>query len=140
MFDNSSRVLQNIWDSGIDQSITTSGTASEVMSGVSFSAMVYSPYQSNPPQSYVDLNRALTQRSQQEQVAEKLGVISESIKTEYQNAWLGLHSTQHDKTRTPMFLIREVVRCLYEYYAPDQKVKEMFPEIVGERICIEVIG
>ncbi len=133
MLDNSNRVLKNIWESGIDQSIDTAGTASEVMSGVSFSAMVYSPYQSNPPQSYIDLNRSLTQRNQQEQVAEKLGMIDPSLKIEYQNAWLGLHTTQQDKTRAPMFLIREVIRRLFEHYAPDQKVREMFPEIKDQK-------
>lgn len=133
MLDNSNRVLQNIWDSGIDQSITTSGTASEVMSGVSFSAMVYSPYQSNPPQSYIDLNRTLVQRNQQEQVAEKLDLIDQGLKVEYQNAWLGLHTTQEDKTRAPMFLIREVIRRLFEHYAPNQKVKDMFSEIKDDK-------
>lgn len=133
MLNNSNNVLQNLWESGIDQSITTSGTASEVMSGVSFSAMVYSPYQTNPPQSYVDLNRSLTQRNQQKQVADKLGFIDQSIKVEYQNAWSGLHVTQEDKTRAPMFLIREVIRRLFEHYAPDQKVREMFLEIKDDK-------
>jgi hypothetical protein len=95
--------------------------------------MVYSPYESNPPQSYIDLNRSLTQRNQQEQVAERLGLIDQSLKNEYQNAWSGLHSTKVDKTRAPMFLIREVIRRLFEHYAPDQKVKEMFPEIKTDK-------
>ncbi len=133
MLDNSNRVLQNIWDSNIDQSITTSGTASEAMSGVSFSAMVYSPYQSNPPQSYIDMNKSLTQRNQQEQVTDKLGLIDQGLKVEYQNAWSGLHTTQQDKTRAPMFLIREVIRRLFEHYAPDQGVKDMFPEIKDDK-------
>lgn len=133
MLDGSNRVLQDIWDSGIDQSLSTAGTASEVMSGVAFSAFVYTPHQAHPPQSYVDLNQALTQRNLQEQVADKLGMIDGSLKTEYLNAWSGLHTTQHDSTRAPMFLIREVIRRLYEHFAPDQKVKEMFPEIVEDK-------
>jgi len=129
MLDSSNRVLNDIWNSGIDQSITTSGTASEVLSGVSFSAMVYTPYQANPPQSYLDLNRTLTQRNQQEETAQRLGHIEQSLKNEYNNAWLGVHTAEKDKTRAPMFLIREVVRRLLEHFAPDEKVKEMFPEI-----------
>lgn len=126
MVDSSNRLLGDIWDSGIDQSLSTAGTTSEAFSGISFSAVANSPYKSNPPQPYFELKRVLDQRSQQEKVAERLGWIDQSLKDEYLNAWQSLHRTQKDKERGSMFLIREVIRRLFEHYAPNEKVIEMF--------------
>lgn len=130
---NSERLVSDIWDSGIDQSVSTAGTSSEALSGISFSAVTYSPYSSNPPQPYFTLKRVLDQRSQQEKVAERLGMIEWSLKDEYLNAWRGLHIAQNDKERAPMLLIREVIRRLLEHYAPDGKVIEMFDEIKSKK-------
>lgn len=129
MVDSSNRLLGDIWDSGIDQSVSTAGTSSEALSGISFSAVVYSPYSSNPPEPYFALKRVLDQRSQQEKVADRLGMVDRSLKDEYLNAWQGLHKMQNDKERAPMFLIREVIRRLFGHYAPDEKVIEMFDEV-----------
>ncbi|MDD3679272.1 MAG: hypothetical protein PHX72_00195, partial [Candidatus Shapirobacteria bacterium] len=126
---NTERLANNIWYSGnIDQSLSTVGTSSEALSGIAFSAVTYSPYSSNPPQPYFALKRVLEQRSQQEKTAERLGWIDQSLKDEYLNVWRGLHTAQDDKERAPMFLIREVIRRLFEHYAPDEKVMEMFDE------------
>lgn len=130
VLENSNRVLQNIWDSGIEQSLYTAGTASEVLSGVSFSAVVYSPpMRANPPQSYIDLTNSLTQRNQQQTVIDKLEQIDPNIRIEYENAWSSLRGGIVDKTRGPMFLIREAIRNLYDHYAPDTEILKMFPEI-----------
>lgn len=130
---NSERLANNIWYSGIDQSVSTAGTSSEALSGISFSAVTHSLYSSNPPQPYFALKRVLDQRSQQEKVAERLGMIDQSLKDEYLNAWWGLHTAQNDKERAPMFLIREVMRRLFEHYAPDEKVIEMFDEVKSKK-------
>jgi len=130
---NSERLVDNIWDSGIDQSVSTTGTSSEALSGISFSAVTCSPYSSNFSQPYFTLKRVLDQRSQQEKVAERLGMIEWSLKDEYLNAWRGLHIAQNDKERAPMFLIREIIRRLFEHYAPDEKVIEMFDEIKSKK-------
>lgn len=129
MLDQSNNVLNNISDSRIDELLDIVGTASTAMSGVSFSAISFSPYQNNPPQAYVELNMVSTQRNQQPAIADRLGLIDPSLKSEYENAWSNLYSSIFDKTRSPMFLIREVVRRLYDRYAPDNKVMKMFPEI-----------
>jgi len=129
MVDNSNKILKDIWDNGIDPSITTSGTASESMSGISFSAVTYS-VNSTPPQSYIDLDKVLIQRNQQTLITQKLETIDPSLKYEYENAWAGLYMTVNDKTRSPMFLIREVIRRLYDHYAPDDKIMELFPNIL----------
>ena len=127
---NSERLANNIYYSKeIDESISTVGTSSEALSGIAFSAVTYSPYSSNPPEPYFALKRVLDQRSQQKKVAERLGMIDQSLRNEYLNAWRGFHTAQNDKERAPMFLIREVIRRLFEHYAPDEKVIEMFNEV-----------
>lgn len=129
MLNQSNHLLDITQNSGIDESLNTAGTALTSLSGVSFSAISSSPFQNNPPQAYIELNRILTQRNQQPTIASKLGSINQSLRNEYENAWAGLYSSVDDKTRSPMFLMREVVRRLYDNYAPDDQVMKLFPEL-----------
>jgi len=48
---------------------------------------------------------------------------------EYDNAWIALRATSTDETRSPMFLMREVVRRLFEFFAPDDEVMKYFDKI-----------
>lgn len=108
----------------IDNSLFTAGTASESMYGamVSGASLSYPPGQ--VPKSYYNLEKIVLQKSQQDGISQQLKTIDISLADEYDNAWSGLHITENDKARSPMFLIREVVTRLYHYYAPDDKVRQ----------------
>lgn len=126
MLDNSNEILRQIQDNGIEPLITTSGTASEVMGGVSYSAFTYSVNNIKPTQSYINLDKVLSQRNQESVIAQRLGEIDPFLKEEYENAWRGFYMTIDDKTRSPMFLMREVIRGLYDHYAPDDEVMKLY--------------
>jgi len=124
MLQQSQKVAMWVEDSHIDNCLFTAGTASEVMGGtiISGASLSYPPRQFPP--SYHNLEKIMSQRLQQEEISQKLRAIDESLGNEYDNAWAGLHTATKDKTRSPMFLIREVVIRLYHYHAPDEKVRE----------------
>lgn len=119
----SEKVAMWVEDSQIDNCLFTAGTASEVMMGttVSGASLSYPPGQLPP--SCHNLEKIMSQRSQQEETSQKLRAIDKSLGDEYDNAWAGLHTATRDETRSPMFLIREVVMRLYHHYAPDEKVR-----------------
>lgn len=131
---NSENIVKYIDNSHIDQAIFTAMSASEVSAGTvaSGASLSYPPNQL--PQAYHQLDSILSQRTNQADVSQKLRLIEPSLADEYDNAWLGLHSTLKDETRSPMFLIREVVNRLYHHYAPDVKVQVHFNLNKNEKI------
>jgi hypothetical protein len=131
---NSEKVAMYIDDSQIDKAIFTAVSASEVSAGtvVSGASLAYPPNQL--PQAYYQLDSVLSQRTNQTDISQRLRLIDPSLADEYDNAWLGLHSAPKDETRSPMFLIREVVTRLYHHYAPDSKVRPQFNLGQGEKI------
>lgn len=122
----SRRVAQYVLDSRIDNTMFTVGTASETMAGtvVSGASISYPPGQL--PKSYFELNKIMDQRSHQKDISQKLKQIDRSLADEYDNAWINLRTSVKDKTRSPMFLIREVIGRLYKYFAPDKETREFF--------------
>lgn len=126
MLQQSEKVAVWVENSQIDNCLFTAGTASEAMGGTTISGASISYLQEQLPPSYHNLEKIMTQRLQQEEISQKLRAIDASLGDEYDNAWAGLHMTIRDETRSPMFLIREVVTRLYHYYAPDDKVREFY--------------
>ena len=123
MLQQSEKVAMWVDQSSIDNSLFTVGTASEAMFGATISGASLSYPPGQVPQSYYNLEKVVSQRSQQDEISQKLRAIDDSLADEYDNAWAGLHTTIKDKTRSPRFLIREVVNRLYHHYAPDDKVR-----------------
>lgn len=119
---NSQRILNQLSQSGIDDSTSTAGTAITTMSGVlaSGASGAYPP--NAYPTAYLGLKRVIDQRSQQEEIAGRLAQLDTSIADEYNNAWQNLYIATRDKTRSPMFLIREVYTRLLHRFAPDEEV------------------
>jgi len=133
----SQRIVDSLWgNSQIDDSISTASTASEYMAGTAMSGATLSYPPGAYPNSYHQLNRIIDQRNEGGSIASKLEIIEQSLADEYRNAWQNLHISSKDKTRSPMFLIREVVTRLYHHYAPDEKVKQYF---LSDKKATEVI-
>jgi len=124
MLQQSENVAMWVDQSQIDNSLFTAGTASEAMYGTTISGASLSYPPGQIPQSYYNLEKVVTQKSQQDEISQQLRAINSSLADEYDNAWLGLRIAIKDETRSPMFLIREVVNRLYHHYAPDDKVRE----------------
>jgi len=123
MLQQSERVAMWVEDNQIDNSLFTAGTASEAMFGTTISGASISYPPGQVPLACHNLEKIMSQRSQQDEISQKLRAIDGSLADEYDNAWAGLHTAIKDKTRSPMLLIREVVNRLYHYYAPDDKVR-----------------
>ncbi len=110
----------------IDDCISTAGTASDSMGGILSSGATLSYPPDQLPQSYYHVDSVMKQRINQKETYSKLEKIDTSLAETYENAWKSLRTTVKDKTRGPMFLIREVVRRLYHYFAPDGKVRDYY--------------
>ena len=123
---NSEKITTYIDDSHIEQSIYTASAIGESGAGTAISGATLSYPPDKLPQAYYQLDKVVSQRTNQDDISQKLRLIDPSLADEYDNAWLGLHSTPTDENRSPMFLMREVVNRLYEHYAPDDKVMAQF--------------
>jgi len=121
----SNNVFINLKNSGLDESLYTAGTAYVAASGVAIST-ASTAYLGMLPTSYRKLVEIVDQRSEQEKISSGLSEYSPVIADIYNNAWSNLHTTMQDKTRAPMFLIREVIRQLLDIFAPDKKVMEKY--------------
>ncbi len=130
----SEKVAMWIDQSNIDNSLFTAGTASEAMFGTTISGASLSYPPGQVPQSYYNLEKVVSQRSQQDEISQKLRAIDGSLADEYDNAWAGLHTAIKDKTRSPMLLIREVVNRLYHHYAPDDRVRSFHSLTSADKI------
>ena len=127
MLKQSQRVVDSLWsNSQIDESISTASTASEYMAGTAMSGATLSYPLGAYPNSYHQLNNIIIQRNETDLITSKLEAIEQSLADEYRNAWMNLHVSSKDETRSPMFLIREVVTRLYHHYGPDEQVKQYF--------------
>lgn len=113
---------EKLFGKKIEESIQVAGTVSIAFSGVAASGVSLSYPLEAYPQSYSHLTKLLDQSDRNSLIKEKLEKIDKSLAVEYENAWKQLYSLQDDKTRTPMFLIREVFNRLLYYFAPDLEV------------------
>lgn len=134
LIQNSEKIATYIDESHIDQSIYTASAIGESIAGTAISGATLSYPPDKLPQAYYQLDKVVSQRTNHVDISQKLRSIDPSLADEYDNAWLGLHATSKDETRSPMLLIREVVNRLYHHYAPDYKVKAHFNLSKDEKI------
>jgi hypothetical protein len=120
---NSTEIIRMNRESTIESALATAGSASMALYGVSSSTISFSCYE-NLPKPFTLLSKVIEGNNYQQEISNKLKKIDPSLCKEYENAWTFLYSADKDNTRLPMFSIREVIRRLYEYYAPDIKVRE----------------
>lgn len=109
--------------SRINQAINSMGTINTAFSGIAMSGASISYPPNQIPQAYVNLVRINEQQSQQDNISNRIRKINSALADEYDNVWNTLYSTIKDQTRSPMFLIREVVTHLLHHYAPDTEVR-----------------
>lgn len=121
---NTEEMAMWIDSSNIDQSINTASAIVQSGAGTAISGATLSYPPDKLPQAYFQLDKVVSQRSDQSDISQKLRLIDSSLADEYDNAWLGLHSIPKDETRSPMFLMREVMNRLYHHYAPDDEVRK----------------
>lgn len=108
-------------------SLDALGSVTQAMTTVTYSGTAF--VQSNNPiqqKSFQPIIQIIDHTKHEINVVEALKNIDQSLADEYQNAWNGLYSAIIDATRSPMFLIREVVTRLYDHFANDQDVKTFF--------------
>lgn len=109
------------------QSLDALGSVSQAMTTVTYSGTAYmqpnQPFQRSP---FQPISQIIDHTKNEKDITKVLQGIDQSLADEYQNAWKALYSTVTDPTRSPMFLIREVVNRLYDYFASEQDVKAYF--------------
>lgn len=119
----SEKLVAQVEQSQIGKLIFTGSSATEAMTGATFSGALFSyPHDQLPP-SYYGLEKLVSQRLDEQETSKKLRAIDESLADEYDNAWAGLHTATKDKTRNPMFSMREVITRLLHHYAPDHETQ-----------------
>lgn len=123
---NSQEITTYLDQSHIDQSIYTASAIGESIAGTAISGASLSYPPGQLPQAYYQLDKVISQHSNQTNISQRLRSIDSSLADEYDNAWRALHSASTDETRSPMFLMREVINRLYHHYAPDDKVRIHF--------------
>lgn len=119
-----SESIGSFWDSTlIDTSMLTASTASEALYGTTISGVsVYYPPHLYPPQ-ISQIGEIVAEQEHKDEVARKLRTIDESLEETYQSAWSSYYSGIRDKTRGPLFLMREVVRRVIDHFAPDDDTR-----------------
>jgi hypothetical protein len=127
----SDRMLRSILNTKLF--ISTASTASESLAGTVATGTMLSYPQHTYPKSYYQMIKVIEQKNDNEEISNKLRLIDDSLANEYENAWKSLHTTSKDETRSPMFLMREVINRLYHYYAPDNEVIK-FHNIINNEI------
>lgn len=109
------------------QSLAALGSVSQAMTAVTYSGTAFmqpnNPFQQDPFQPIVQI---LDHAKHETDIKTTLQGIDQSLADEYENAWNELYSGITDPTRSPMFLIREVVTRLYDHFASDQDVKAFY--------------
>lgn len=119
----SDNLVAQVEQSQIGKLIFTGSSATEAMTGATISGALFSyPHDQLPP-SYYHLEEVASQRLHRGEISKKLRAIDESLADEYDNAWAGLYMTTKDKTRNPMFSMREVITRLFHHYAPDSEAR-----------------
>ena len=115
-------LIREIGSSPMKAYMTAAGSTSVASSAVVMSGATLSYPPEHLPKAYYNLVKINDQQINQEAISGKLNIIDTSLAVEYNNAWNSFYSDTLDRTRTPMFLMREVVRRIIETFAPDQKV------------------
>lgn len=105
------------------QTLNSLGTISTAFSGIAMSGASISYPPNQIPQAYINLARLNEQQNQQSDISSRIRKVNPALADEYDNVWTALYSTLKDQTRSPMFLIREVVTHLFHHYAPDNEVR-----------------
>jgi len=100
--------------------------AVENAASLTVSAGTYSFKKMDMPNYYSVLRGNLKQKMDQNEIILKLKKINPNFANKYENAWKNLHTTFNDPARSPLFLIREVIRNVFDYYAPEEKLKTVY--------------
>ena len=136
MLKQSQQISGYVSNDQIDDCISTAGTITDSMGGIVSSGATISYPQNQLPQAYHRVDSIMSQRTNQEETHDRLRIIDVSLADTYDSAWKSLGTTIKDKTRGPMFLMREVITRLYQNFAPDNKVKEYYSN--NEQVTEEI--
>jgi hypothetical protein len=104
--------------------VATAGTMviSGVAVGTSFNG-------DTAPSYYTKLVKFIAQKDNRPEIYRKLKEINSALAEEYNNAWNSFHTLTEDKTRSPMFLMREVInKLLFIHFAPQDSVENYCKE------------
>jgi hypothetical protein len=71
----------------------------------------------------IKLLASVRQRSEQDELINRLNQVEPSLGRIYVNAWSNLYTAPFDPTRGPMFLMREVIRQLIDHYVSEEEIK-----------------
>lgn len=132
LLNQSKDLVQYVDSSKIPQALTSLGTISVAGSGIIMSGVSLMYTQSQIPQAYVNLERLNNQQIQQTDISNRIRAVNPTLADEYDNAWTSLYSGITDKTRSPMFLMREVITHLIHHYSPDNSVRTFHSLPTGE--------
>ncbi len=113
---------QPAWFNQFDAVSSTASTTSLSMYGTMSSFATISLPPQHVPQSYYQAKKIVEQHEGQSDLESKLRSIDPVLATQYSNAWENLRVQSVDPARAPMFLIREVLRVMYQKCAPDAEV------------------
>lgn len=113
---------QPSWYQQFDAVSSTASASSVSMYGTISSLVSLSIPEQHIPQSYYQTKKIIDQQESQEDLAKELEAIKPTLAVQYRNAWKALRTQETDPTRSPMFLMREVLRGMYEVCAPDEDV------------------
>lgn len=131
LLNQSNDLVQYVETSKIPQTLISLGTISVAGSAVAMSGASLSYPPNQIPQAYVNLERLNNQQVHQNDISSRIRTVNPALADEYDNVWTSFYSGTTDKTRSPMFLMREVITHLIHHYSPDDKTKGFHSLPVG---------
>lgn len=130
---NSQEIVTYVDTSNLRQTINFTASLNAAIAGTAIAGATISYPPNQLPQSYFELDKVVDQRTNRVGISQRIRLVNTNLANEYDNAWSGLHSTSTDQTRSPMFLMREVVTQLINYYAPDSDVRNFYALASADR-------
>jgi len=126
LYDQSEFIFNEIQNIKAKDLFSTTVFITDTGSSTAVSGAVFSFPSKNLPKSYYNLVDNLKQKNRQGEISKKLKTIDNSLSEEYDNAWTALYTLPKDKTRTPMFLMREVITQLINRFAPKEIIQGLY--------------
>ena len=134
LLNQSKNLIKYVETSNIRQALVSLGTTSVAASGIVMSGVSLMYSQTQIPQAYVNLERLNNQQIHQTDISNRIRTVNPVFSEEYDKVWSSLYSGTTDKTRSPMFLMREVITHLIHHYSPDDNARTFHSLPTGQRL------
>jgi len=134
MLNTSDKILVSVENSPIADLISIANTSCASVASTAISGATLSYQQNAYPPSYYQVTKIIEQRNDNGAISSRLRIIDDSLADEYENSWEAFHTASSDETRSPMFLMREVVNRIFHLFAPDDEVRRHFSLNIKEKI------